>query len=148
MKEIFLAVTAQLKTITSLVWIDDDWGQADNYELRPEVDFPAALVSISYPNTDDLHEEGGGTQLVKAQVTIRLVFDGLMGETSVAAPDEVRAAALARYDVAEAVHAAMQGFDNAGSMNAMSRASQISESRRDTYKVIRMVYKCEFMESV
>jgi hypothetical protein len=145
MKDLFLAIMAQLQTIESLAWIDDDYGQGDNYNQRPAIAFPAALISLSFPRIDDTADPPDLDQIVTAQSTIRLFFE-TAGETHSKATEEGRHDALIKYDVAAEVHAAMQGFDFDGLMNPMSRISQISESRTDGYKVIRIVYENNFLQ--
>ena len=146
MKEIFLAVTAKLKTIPALRWIDDDYGQADNYQLRPAIDFPAALVSVNYDSTDDTGDAADMEQLVRASVQVRLVFEGA-GETNTFAPDVTRQQALARFDIVDTVHQYLQSFDNVGKMAGLTRTSMKSEQRRDGYKVVAIRYVTDFTEA-
>lgn len=145
MKELFLAITAQLKTVAALNWIDDDYGQMEAYEMAPDIAFPGALVNLSYPQTEDTSDHADLSQLVYANVQVRLCFEP-KGETNAAAPDAVRQEALDRFDVVQAVHEALQGFDHNGSIMGLSRVSQVPEARRDNYKVIKLIYKTDFLE--
>ncbi|NJN27165.1 MAG: hypothetical protein HC819_14895 [Cyclobacteriaceae bacterium] len=146
MKELFLAVTAKLKTITALRWIDEDYGQADNYQLRPAIEFPAALVTVNYDSTEDTGEAIDMEQHVRASVQVRLVFE-TTGETNTYAPDTVRQQALARFDIVDQVHEYLQSFDNLGKMAGLTRTSMQSEPRRDGYKVVAIRYVTDFTEA-
>ena len=84
MKQLFLAVSAQLATVPAIKWIDMEKGQTDNAELRVALKFPSALIKISFPNPEEL---GGGNQQVKATVQVRLVFDAVNSRTSKNTPD-------------------------------------------------------------
>lgn len=146
MKELFLAITARLQECEALAWIDEDAGQIDRYDMRPDIALPAALVSISYPTTQDTGPAEDQEQIVTARITVRLVFDA-MGESYTAAPEEVRATALARFDTAQEVHRLLQGFSDENQMNALTRLSMTPEPRRDGYKVVRAVYETNFIEA-
>lgn len=146
MKTLFLAITGQLETVADLAWIDDDFGQLETPSgARPAVAFPCALVNISYPSIEDAGNPGDMAQVIRAQVQVRIGFDPVT-ETSSIVPEAFRLAAVNRFDIAQKVFEALQGFDANGQMGPMTRISQTPEQRRDNFKVIRMVFKTDFME--
>ncbi len=59
MKNIYEKIANQLKEqVPELAWIDLDNGQLDYAEYRAAVDFPAALISIDYPQCENIGLSG------------------------------------------------------------------------------------------
>lgn len=69
-----LKAAYQLLMDTELIeWVDEDYGQIDNYEVRPPVKFPCALVSLT-----QLADHQGGNEYDRSNTfTIRLAHDRL-----------------------------------------------------------------------
>ena len=71
-KELFTKVSDRIETAVSAIrWIDFDDGILDMQTERPGMAFPACLIDINYPDTED---ETGTEQLVNATITLRLAF--------------------------------------------------------------------------
>jgi len=137
MKELFLYIQEQLKQSPYIKWIDLDKGQANNYEVRPPVDFPAALIGISYPQTVNHQRK---LQKCNVQITLKLVFD-FVDETDSSLPAATQEASLLYFDTVKNVHDLLQGkIDNAIFNAPLERASQREENRPDGLKVINLVY--------
>ena len=141
-KVFFLAVTNHIATnVSQIKWVDADEGQL-NVACRPPVAFPACLVDISYPQCESL---SGGVQRIRARVELRVVF-AIQGSTNAAAPAAVRERSLARFDVLEALHKALQWWNGGGLFNPLKRISSTPERRADDLKVYRVVYETEFFD--
>ena len=139
MKTIFKAITAQLQTVTELKWIDKDKGQM-NFE-RPPVLFPAALITITVPTSQNITRiQQAGT----AKIDVKLCFD-YGGNTSAVTPTVDRDRSLAYYDVVDKVYAALQGFGTA-EINPLERRSFSPIARPDTYVTEVMVFTGDFLE--
>lgn len=139
MEDIFKAVTAQLKTVPALKWIDEDKGQL-NYE-RPPVLFPCALIDITVTGTKDLNKR---TQQCEAVITVRLAWD-FTGPTNSKAPEVEVQKSLKYYRDAEAVRKALQGWGGAN-FNELSRKGFYQEKRPDSYKVVAIPFTTSFIE--
>lgn len=139
MKEIFKSTTAQLGTIPSLKWIDEEKGQL-NFE-RPPVLFPCALVDITLPKTKDMNRK---LQECDVIITVRLAFD-FAGNTSNETPDEARDKSLEYYDIVEEVYQLLHGWTD-GRFNPLSRAGFYPEKRPDGYKVVAMPFVTQFLD--
>lgn len=137
MKEIFKAIAAQLDTVTELRWVDEDKGQM-NFE-RPPVAFPAALITISLPNTNNLNLR---KQHAVVQVGVKLCFD-FGGNTSSVTPMASRDESLKYYDITEKVYAALQGWATP-LFNPLERRNLSHEKRPDIFKVVNMTFSTEF----
>lgn len=141
-KVFFLAVTNHIAAnVSQIKWVDADEGQL-NVACRPPVAFPACLVDISYPQCESL---SGGVQRIRARVELRVVF-AIQGSTNAAAPAAVRERSLARFDVLEALHKALQWWNGGGLFNPLKRISSTPERRTDDLKVYRVVYETEFFD--
>ncbi len=141
-KVFFLAVTNHIAAnVSQIKWVDADEGQL-NVACRPPVAFPACLVDISYPQCESL---SGGVQRIRVRVELRVVF-AIQGSTNAAAPAAVRERSLARFDVLEALHKALQWWNGGGLFNPLKRISSTPERRADDLKVYRVVYETEFFD--
>lgn len=141
-KVFFLAVTNHIAAnVSQIKWVDADEGQL-NVACRPPVAFPACLVDISYPQCESL---SGGVQRIRARVELRVLF-AIQGSTNAAAPAAVRERSLARFDVLEALHKALQWWNGGGLFNPLKRISSTPERRADDLKVYRVVYETEFFD--
>ncbi|QOR76665.1 MAG: hypothetical protein IMW88_03745 [Thermoflavifilum sp.] len=72
MKQIFETIMQLLTSVQALKYIDLDKGQIDQYDIRPAIAFPAALISLEIVNAED---ETDTMQRVQLQITIRVAFD-------------------------------------------------------------------------
>lgn len=141
-KVFFLAVTNHIAAnVSQIKWVDAEEGQL-NVAGRPPVAFPACLVDISYPQCES---QSGGVQRIRARVELRVVF-AIQGSTNAAAPAAVRERSLARFDVLEALHKALQWWNGGGLFNPLKRISSTPERRADDLKVYRVVYETEFFD--
>ena len=141
-KVFFLAVTNHIAAnVSQIKWVDADEGQL-NVACRPPVAFPACLVDISYPQCESL---SGGVQRIRARVELRVVF-AIQGSTNAAAPAAVRERSLARFDVLEALHKALQWWNGGGLFNPLKRISSTPERRADDLKVYRVTYETVFID--
>ena len=141
-KDFFLAVTNHIAAnVPQVKWVDADEGQL-NVSGRPPVAFPACLVDISYPQCESL---SGGVQRIRARVELRVVF-AIQGSTNAAAPASVRERSLARFDVLDTLHKALQWWTGGGLFNPLRRISSTPERRADDLKVYRVVYETEFFD--
>lgn len=146
MKQQIQSIFTQLKTISFLKWIDMDLGQLENYDERPAVLFPCALVDISYPNTSDITEEGRD-QECDCVVTVRLGFQP-KGSTNASAPALQNDLAFSILDNVKSVASALQGFYMPDADEPLSRKSQLPERRDDGLKVYQLTFRCSLTETL
>lgn len=143
MKEIFLYLRQILKTVPTIRWIDLDKGQLNNYEVRPDIDFPAVLLKIEYPTTSKLT---GKQQQCNIVITANIAFD-FMDDTSSITPDETLMQSLEVYDIADQVHKKLQGaMDFTVIRTPLERASVRDPNRADKIKVLQNVYTTKSIE--
>jgi hypothetical protein len=87
MKSIYNAIIAQLKSeIPAIKWIDLDEGQLNYHTERPNVAFPAVLISVDITHCTDILDT---VQHCEARVSIRIVQNPSTSRTNATAPDEI-----------------------------------------------------------
>lgn len=105
--QLFLDLSLYLKTaVPELRWIDQDFGQLEHFEIRPEVSFPCALidfVSASYSGLANLSQVGD------VAINIRLGF-APFSQSYHGAPMDVKEKALEFYNLEQKVYQALQGW--------------------------------------
>ena len=106
MKATLTSIITQLKTITALKWIDEDFGQLEVLEQRPAVKFPCALITIDQASED----LGGGDRDVTNTVTVRLAHDRTADHAQGVASGTALASTMKKLDDAEAVRDALKGY--------------------------------------
>lgn len=137
MKNTFLSIITQIKTVSAIKWVDEDYGQIDNVEGRPSVKFPCALVSI-----DEQSEPiGGGDSDVTSFITVRLAHDRL-GDRSMMANAEALNATMAKYDNLESLKDALNGFeDTQNNFGPLVYTGTVTERRTDGIAVKALTFK-------
>lgn len=102
MKQIFLSIQNKLSEISTLKYIDKDWGQLQ-YD-NPPVKSPCALIDLL---NIDFKQEGLGHQQAEADIIITIANINTVRSSSLAPQ---RTSAYAIFDVMEQVHQALQLF--------------------------------------
>lgn len=105
LKERLTECFTTLKTVTGIAWIDEDFGQIDQYQEKPSVKLPCALVLFN----QDADALGGDEYDLTNQFTIRLAHNRL-GDRSANA-DSAQATTLAKLDLSDEV---ITAFTDAG----------------------------------
>lgn len=142
MKQLFTTISDHLKnSVPELKWIDADYGQTDNAELRAALAFPTVLIRIVI--TPD--EQGGGGQYKKAGVTVRAVFNPSGMRTSANAPAAARETALSYINIADKIYLALQGAE-IGEYTAPECTYQEQENRTDGLLVVRFTFEISFWD--
>lgn len=142
MKQLFTTISDRIKSaVPDIKWVDMDYGQADNFELRPALAFPAVLLRLSITP----EEVGGSAQLIQATVQARVVFNPAQVRTSSAAPGQVRQAALQYLDTADEVYSCLHGYENP-LYAAFEGKSKTQETRSDGLLVISFAFTTYFFD--
>jgi hypothetical protein len=142
MKIIFKKTSGIIKNLNAFKWIDKDNRQLDEYEGKPSVPFPCALIKVSLPKCESI---GGGRQMCTAQITVRLGFNLVRSETSTKAPDEALEKSLKYLDDVEAVYIALQGYTDS-EVEIYDRVTQTEEERQDGLTVVKMIFTTSFID--
>ena len=125
-------------TVESLNYVDWDYGQLN--EANPPLNYPAALITITYPDCQDTVI---GSQRVRALISIALAFDMINDQTSSSFDADTASAALAPLDTIDAVYAKLQSYYDS-EVEDLSRKSLGEMKRSDKIKVMLMPFETYF----
>lgn len=134
MNTAFLQLCERIESqVPDIKWIDLDHGQLEIPEGLAPAAFPAALLDISYPKTED---SGDTAQIVNISIVVRIAFGATAGGTT---QQEARTTSLAELEMVQHIHQALQGWET-GNLSTLSRTSMTLEKRTDGLKVYRIAY--------
>lgn len=103
-------IRSRLAAIAGILYIDEDWGQLDEFSQNPPVRWPCALVDVVNATPSNM---GGKVQLIDCTVLIRLA-DTRLNKTSQKAPANSRNNANAFMGLAQTVYQKLHGWHGPG----------------------------------
>lgn len=127
----------------SLRYIEQDLQQLENYEMRPPVSWPCALIDIDDFTFSDMG--GKNHQQAEGIVQIRVGQIAYSPSNGLAASG-IRAAALAYYETEQEVFAALHAWAPAGFSKLLRRSAKI-ESRNDDLRVRVIRFATSFQDT-
>jgi hypothetical protein len=139
MKDIYFIVKDLLSQVDGL-YVDFDYGQLD--EPQPPVKFPCALLTISYPQCDDLT---GSDQRVRCLIGVKMGFMVSAQNTANIYTDQKIDISLSFFDTVNQVHGLMQHFSNY-EIEPLSRKSAVTTQRKGLV-ILASAYDTYFDES-
>lgn len=137
MKQIFLTIQNKLSEITSLRYIDKDWGQLQ-YE-QPPVQWPCALIDVT--NVDYV-QQGRGAQLGNALICVTVGNINPV-PSSAAAPN--RANSYATIELLDEIHQKLQLLSDGSTFQPLMRTNLLKAAANGSYEVYQMTYKTAFV---
>lgn len=143
MKEVLENIQKQLAAIPELKYIDEDWGQLDDYSPHPPTQFPLALIDIGNLQFTDIGKDRSATPQNRQMATGTVVFSIAnlkLTNSSARAPQAQKNKAWAILDIAEAVHEKLHGVKVVGSAGAMMRTSMRKIKRDDGIQEYEVTY--------
>lgn len=121
--------------VPELRYIDQDYGQLENYTLRPPVSFPCLLIEMGDFDFEDL----GGTNM---QTASGLLLMRLAGEAWSASNNlstgQIMEKALEYYDLEQKIYVALHGWRAEG-FSRLLRRKAVKEQRDDTNVRVRVL---------
>lgn len=140
---IFLTVLTRLKTeVPALKWIDQDYGQLEFYENRPNVDFPCCLIDI---DDGTFSNNGEFSQACDGILIIRLGLPSY-SQTNSITPLPVIEKALEYYNLEHTVNKALHGFQSQY-FSTLTRLKADKEKRNDNLRVRVMRYALNYIDN-
>jgi len=132
--KLFLDLSDLIKLkVPEVKWIDQDFGQLEQFEYRPAVSFPCVLIDFPMAVYSNLAER---SQVAEITVQLRIGFSPF-SQSNDKAPLEVREKALEYYQLEQKLFEAIHGFEteytqpliriNAGTEQRLS-ASDVADS--------------------
>ncbi|MBK5213621.1 MAG: hypothetical protein JJE55_08185 [Flavobacteriaceae bacterium] len=142
MKEVIKNIQAKLAAVSTLKYVDEDWGQLDYYSQNPPVKWPCALIDITgasfedrgWDRTTNTHPQTG-----EAMVSITIANLKLTN-TSGRAPQTQKDAGWSIWDLMQEVHEAVQGFRPVPNAGALLRRGMRRTKRDDGVQEYTILY--------
>lgn len=128
--------------VPAIRWIDQDFGQLENFDMRPALLFPCVLIDFGTTTyTPNMRK----SQIGNLTITFRLAFAPFTASHSLA-PTLVREQALEYYGIEQDLYTALQGYATAYS-STLTRLSASTELRsNDTLRVRSIQYSTIFQD--
>jgi hypothetical protein len=126
MKTLYIAIYDLLKTIPEIAWVDEDFGQIDNYVDRPSVKFPCALVMI-----DESDESlGSDAYDITSTITVRVAHSRL-GDRTAMAEETAFERTIDKLDDVDRVIGTLEGYELEDVCGRIYIKGVVSERRTD-----------------
>src|SRR5690349_6108702 len=132
-EQLFIKLQAQIENkCPDIRWIDWDLGQLENYDIRPAVSWPVALIDFNQTSYDQMQNN---RQLANLTFTVRLGFDQY-SPTSNTTPSLVKEKGLKYFRIEQSLYKAIQGFNADDLMQDCTRINAATERRDgDNFRV-------------
>lgn len=132
---LFLKVQSRLKDQVPELWVDQDLGQLEHFEMRPAVNFPCALIDVDdFTFTDNSSNTQQGLGMLKIRLAV-----AAYSPSNNAAPNDVKLKALGYYDIEQKIQKALHGWKDEGFSKLLRRKSK-TELRNDNIRVRQIAY--------
>lgn len=143
MKDVLQNIQNKLAEIPELKYIDEDWGQLDNYSPNPPTKFPFALIDITNVGYANLGIDRTATpqnrQTATGSVTIT-VGNLKLTNTGLNAPQLQKDKAWEVWDIIEKIHQKLHGFKPTNITGALIRNDLQRVVRDDGIQEYRINY--------
>lgn len=143
MKVVLENIQTILATIPELKYIDEDWGQLDDYSPNPPTQFPLVLIDIGSLQYSDISRDRSKVPVNRQMATGTIVLSIAnlkLTNTSFKAPQTQKNLAWSIWDIVENVHKKLHGISVEGSAGAMMRTAMRKVKRDDGIQEYEVTY--------
>lgn len=143
MKQVLQNIQTTLASIPELKYIDEDWGQLDDYSPNPPTQFPLVLIDIGNLQYSDISKDKNLVPVNRQMATGTIVLSIAnlkLTNTSYNAPQAQKDHAWSIWDIVESVHKMLHGKSIAGSAGAMMRTNLRKVKRDDGIQEYEVTY--------
>ena len=143
MKVVLQNIQDILTAIPELRYIDEDWGQLDDYSPNPPTQFPLALIDIGNLQYSDIGKDRSATPQNRQMATGTIVISIAnlkLTNTSGKAPQTQKNQAWSIWDIIQGIHEKLHGIVVGGSAGAMMRTATKKVKRDDGIQEYEVTY--------
>lgn len=143
MKQVLQNIQDILSTIPELKYIDEDWGQLDDYSPNPPIQFPLALIDIGNLQFSDIGRDAMANPKNRQMATGTIVISIAnlkLTNTSARAPQPHKDLAWSIWDIVQSVHEKLHGVKVEASAGAMMRTAMRKLKRDDGIQEYEVIY--------
>jgi hypothetical protein len=143
MRTLLNDIRDKLQTSALFKYIDDDWGQLDDYSVNPPTKWPCALVDIIDAKPQDL---GRHVQLMECTILIR-VADLRLSNSSQQAPKDQQTKSRDLFSIAQTIFSILHGWHKEGSAyGTISRIGLRRNHRDDGIREYHILFKSQMRD--
>jgi hypothetical protein len=142
-KQVLKSIQDILTTIPELKYIDEDWGQLDDYSPNPPTQFPLALIDIGSLQFSDIGRDATASPQNRQMATGTIVISIAnlkLSNTSARAPQSQKNNAWSIWDIVQSVHEKLHGVKVESSAGAMMRTAMRKVKRDDGIQEYEITY--------
>lgn len=143
MKEFLENTQAKINEVPGIAYLDEDWGQLDDYAPNPPVKWPCCLIDMTNVDYSDIGTDKKAMPQNRQEGTgsITITFANLkLTNTSFKAPQGQKDDARAILDLIELTHAKIHGFAPVAGSGRLMRKSFKRIKRDDGIQQYQIVY--------
>jgi hypothetical protein len=133
MIEVLTSIQQKLTAGNIFAYVDEDWGQLDDYSTHPPVKFPCALIDISGATFSNIGRDTSRIPVNRqmGDLTIELrIADLRLTNTSSHAPNSQQLQAHSIWELIEQTHAHLHGWNPTENCSKLIRTA-LSRVKRD-----------------
>ncbi|MFE3849100.1 hypothetical protein ACFX5D_14095 [Flavobacterium sp. LB3P45] len=142
-KIVLQSIQTILDTIPAIKYIDEDWGQLDDYSPNPPTQFPLTLIDIGNLVFSDIGKDRSATPQNRQMATGTIVLSIAnlkLSNTSARAPQPQKNNSWSIWDIIESIHGKLHGVKVDGSAGAMMRTAMRKVKRDDGIQEYEVTY--------
>lgn len=143
MKALLLNLQTQIATVTALQYIDEDWGQLDDYGPHTPVKWPCCLIDFADADYTDIGTDRSATPQNRQQATGSITFNFAnlkITNSSKNAPINQKDQSYLLLEIIEEAHKKIHGFRPGENSGALIRKSFRRIKRDDGIQQYRVIY--------
>lgn len=144
MTDILLSIQDKLiQEVSALKYVDEDWGQLDDYGPNAPVQWPCSLIDISAAQYTNLGQDRTAVPVQRQEgtVMISISFANLkLTNSSAKAPMGQKQKAFILAGIVEDAHKVLQGFRPVEKQGVLIRSSFGKVKRDDGVQLYKIIY--------
>jgi hypothetical protein len=143
MKQFLESTQAKISEVPGINYIDEDWGQLDDYSQNPPTKWPCCLIDMSSVDFSDIGTDKKAIPQNRQEGTgsITVTFANLkLTNTSFKAPQEQKDNARSILDLIEEAHGKIHGFAPVLGSGKLMRKSFKRVKRDDGIQQYQVIY--------
>ncbi len=143
MKTVISSIKEKLKEVKALKYVDEDWGQLDEYAEHPPVKYPCVVIdmpSVAFSNIG-IDKKAKPINRQQAETTVSITIANLkLTNSSNMAPAWQKQQAVSIWNTIEQLHQVLQGFRPTDNSGALIRTGLRRVERYDGVQQYRIDY--------
>lgn len=142
-KEVLKNIQDIITLIPGMSYVDEDWGQLDDYSPNPPTKFPLTLIDIGNLQYSDIGKDRSKTPQNRQMATGTIVLSIAnlrLTNSSGKAPQTQKNKAWAIWDIIEDVHKKLHGVIVGGAAGALMRTAMRKVKRDDGIQEYEVTY--------